>query len=173
MFFLKIPKNTTCKIGNTWIKFTGPLGSCIRWKTNNLKLFYKNNKLFFLNIPISEKNFYGSILSEIIWGITKGFISKLRFEGSELKIQILDKDKILQLKLGWSHFLNYQIPWGIRIFSFQDEQNILYIFGFNKNQVLQVTSTIRSFCVPNIYTGKGIFYFNEQIKLKEGKKDDV
>ena len=43
------------------------------------------------------------------------------------------------------------------------------VFGYKKNQVMDITNKIKTFHIPDSYKGIGIKYPNEVIKLKKGK----
>lgn len=75
---------------------------------------------------------------------------------------------LLELKLGYSHFIYYKIPKTVEIISFKS--TFIYIFSNSYNSMTQIASNIRSYKHPEPYKGKGILYENEKILLKEGKK---
>jgi large subunit ribosomal protein L6 len=76
--------------------------------------------------------------------------------------------KMLNLTLGFSHPVNYQIPDGIEIST--PSQTEVLINGIDKQKVGQVAAELRAIRPPEPYKGKGVRYKNEQITLKETKK---
>ena len=76
------------------------------------------------------------------------------------------KGKVLELNLGFSHPIQYDIPEGIEMVV---DKNILTIKGIDKQQVGQVAANIRSFRPPEPYKGKGVKYADEVIIRKAGK----
>ena len=74
----------------------------------------------------------------------------------------------LELALGYSHPINYEIPEGINLTV--DKQNNIEIKGADKQLVGQIAAEIRNFRGPEPYKGKGIKYADEYINRKEGKK---
>ena len=78
------------------------------------------------------------------------------------------KGQSLELMLGFSHPINYQIPENIKITV--DKQNNIEISGPDKQMVGQTAAEIRSFRGPEPYKGKGVKYVDEYINRKEGKK---
>ena len=78
------------------------------------------------------------------------------------------KGQNLELMLGFSHPINYQIPENIKITV--DKQNNIEISGPDKQMVGQTAAEIRSFRGPEPYKGKGVKYVDEYINRKEGKK---
>ena len=64
------------------------------------------------------------------------------------------KDKQLNLQLGYSHDINFDIPEGIKIVV--EKQTVVKVSGSDKQQVGMVVSKIKSFRKPEPYKGKGI-----------------
>ena len=78
------------------------------------------------------------------------------------------KGKQLNLQLGYSHDINFDIPEGIKITV--DKQTTLKIFGADKQQVGSVASKIKTLRKIEPYKGKGIREKGQYILKKEGKK---
>ena len=98
------------------------------------------------------------------------FLKKLLFKGLGLKAALLDvgSNKILELKLGFSHLIRIIIPQtkiGVKLI-----KNGLLVSGSDLVTVSNFLYKIKSLKLPNRYKGKGIWYKNEVIKLKEIKK---
>ena len=74
----------------------------------------------------------------------------------------------LNLQLGYSHEINFEIPQDIKITV--EKQTIIKISGHDKQQVGVVTTKIKSLRAPEPYKGKGIREKGEYILRKEGKK---
>ncbi len=107
-----------------------------------------------------------NIVNNIIVGVSEGFSKKLEMNGVGYRATL--KGQVLELMLGFSHPINYEIPEGISISV--DKQNNIEIKGPNKQLVGQTAAEIRSFRGPEPYKGKGIKYADEYINRKEGKK---
>ncbi len=121
--------------------------------------------------PINENKFskamWGTIralCNNAIIGLTKGFEKKLEINGVGYRAAV--KGNVLELQLGFSHPINYEIPTGITV---TVEKNIITVKGTDKQQVGQVAAEIRSFRKPEPYKGKGIKYVDERIIRKAGK----
>ena len=74
----------------------------------------------------------------------------------------------MNLTLGFSHPVNYEIPEGIEIST--PSQTEITIAGIDKQKVGQVAAELRAIRPPEPYKGKGVRYKDEQITLKETKK---
>ena len=83
------------------------------------------------------------------------------------------EEKNLILKLGYSHNIIYTIPADITIKVLNQRTLTLLIFGNDLQKVNQIAAEIRALRPVEPYKGKGIKYFNEIVKRKEGKKTNV
>ena len=107
-----------------------------------------------------------SLLNNAIVGTSKGYEKILELTGVGFRASI--KGKQLNLQLGFSHDVNFDIPEGIKITV--EKQTLLKIMGFDKQQVGMVASKIKSIRPPEPYKGKGIKEQGQYILRKEGKK---
>ncbi len=107
-----------------------------------------------------------SLLSNMITGVSKGWERKLLLVGVGYRAKA-DKLK-LELTVGYSHPVNFEIPEGIIIET--PSQTEIVIKGIDKQKVGQVAADIRSVRPPEPYKGKGIKYSDEEIVKKEAKK---
>ena len=78
------------------------------------------------------------------------------------------KGKVLNLQLGFSHDINFEIPDTVKITV--EKQTIIKITGSDKQEVGMIASKIKSFKPPEPYKGKGIKEQGQYILRKEGKK---
>lgn len=107
-----------------------------------------------------------SIVSNMIVGVSTGFVKKLKLVGVGYRAQVQGSKLILAL--GFSHPVEYELPTGIQAKT--PSQTEIEIEGINKQLVGQVASEIRSFRPPEPYKGKGVRYADEVVLLKETKK---
>ncbi len=107
-----------------------------------------------------------AIVNNMVVGVTNGFTRKLLLVGVGFKAQA--QGRVLNLSLGFSHPVVYDIPDGITIDT--PTQTEIIIRGADKHVVGQVAAEIRAFRAPEPYKGKGIRYEGEVIIMKEGKK---
>jgi large subunit ribosomal protein L6 len=106
-----------------------------------------------------------SLVNNMIIGVTQGYKKELQIVGVGYRAAL--KGKVLDLSLGFSHPVEFQIPEGITI-SVPEPTKII-IEGADKQSVGEVAATIRRYRKPEPYKGKGIRYAGEQVSLKEGK----
>jgi len=107
---------------------------------------------------------YRALLNNIFIGLDKGFKKSLEINGVGYRAAV--SGKTLELQLGFSHPVNFEIPEGIDI---KVEKNIIHVSGTDKQQVGQVAAVIRGFRPPEPYKGKGVKYTDEVIIRKAGK----
>ena len=106
-----------------------------------------------------------SLLSNMLTGVSKGWEKKLTLVGVGYRAKA-DKTK-LELVVGYSHPVNFEIPDGITIET--PSQTEIVVTGIDKQKVGQVAAD-RSVRPPEPYKGKGIKYSDEEIVKKEAKK---
>ncbi|NOT11104.1 MAG: 50S ribosomal protein L6 [Methylococcaceae bacterium] len=107
-----------------------------------------------------------AIVNNLITGVSVGFEKKLTLIGVGYRAQA--KDSILNLALGFSHPVDFQVPVGISVET--PTQTDIIIKGSDKQLVGQVAAKIRAIRPPEPYKGKGVRYADENVVRKEAKK---
>ena len=107
-----------------------------------------------------------SRISNLLTGVSKGFSKELELNGVGYKAN--QKGDTLELLLGYSHPINFEIPNGIKVDV--PKPTSIIISGSDKQRVGQVAANIREFRKPEPFKGKGVKYKDEVIRRKEGKK---
>jgi len=107
-----------------------------------------------------------AVINNLIIGVSTGFEKKLELVGVGYRAQA--QGKTLNLTLGHSHPINYELPDGVTAET--PSQTEIVIKGMDKQKVGQVAAEVRSFRPPEPYKGKGVKYADEQIVRKEAKK---
>lgn len=173
MLSLNIPKKINIEITDNWIKIEGPLGIKKKKKSKNIQLFFDKNtrKLWLLNENLKEKHFYLAMLNKLVLGVLNGFYVKLQIVGVGYKAFL--EENSLVLKLGFSHNIYYKIPKDITIKILNQKLLTLLIIGNDFQRTNQIAAEIRKLRTVEPYKGKGIKYFDEIVKKKEGKKSNV
>lgn len=105
-------------------------------------------------------------VANAIIGVAEGFKKVLQLVGVGYRANV--QGKKINLTLGFSHPVVYDIPEGITITT--PTQTEIVIQGSDKQLVGQVAAEIRRYRPPEPYKGKGVRYADERIKLKETKK---
>ncbi len=107
-----------------------------------------------------------SLLANMVQGVTDGFERKLELVGVGYRAQA--QGNKLNLTLGFSHPVVYEVPEGITVET--PSQTEIVVKGIDKQKVGQVAAEIRRFRPPEPYKGKGVRYADERVQLKEAKK---
>jgi large subunit ribosomal protein L6 len=107
-----------------------------------------------------------ALLENMVRGVTEGFEKKLELVG--VGYRAAAQGKKLNLTLGFSHPVIYDVPEGISIET--PSQTEVIIRGMDKQQVGHVAAEIRRFRPPEPYKGKGVRYSDERVIIKEAKK---
>jgi large subunit ribosomal protein L6 len=107
-----------------------------------------------------------ALVNNMVTGVAKGFEKKLTIIGVGYRVAV--QGKKLNLTLGYSHPIVYDIPSGITIEA--PDQTNLVVKGADKQMVGQVAAEIRAYRSPEPYKGKGVRYVNEVVVKKEAKK---
>ena len=170
---ISIPDKVKVALAGNILNIEGPLGKKsldIDLETFNLDI--KDGKEISIKpkkIDQNTKRLWGmnrSLLNNAIIGASKGYEKILELSGVGFRAAL--KDKQLNLQLGFSHDINFDIPEGIKIIV--EKQTIIKIKGFDKQQVGMIASQIKSIRSPEPYKGKGIKEQGQYILRKEGKK---
>ena len=107
-----------------------------------------------------------SLVNNAIIGTSSGYEKTLELTGVGYRAAL--KGKQLNLQLGFSHDINFDIPENIKITV--EKQTIIKINGIDKQLVGTVAAKIKTFRPPEPYKGKGIREVGQHILRKEGKK---
>ncbi len=107
-----------------------------------------------------------TIVANLVTGVTEGFSKTLEINGVGYRAAM--KGQALQLQLGFSHDVDFEIPKGIEISCPKPTE--IVVSGIDKQLVGQVAAEIRRYRPPEPYKGKGVKYAGEYIFRKEGKK---
>tara|TARA_B100000575_G_C22610264_1_gene380275 strand:- start:6 stop:545 length:540 start_codon:yes stop_codon:yes gene_type:complete len=107
-----------------------------------------------------------SLINNAIIGSSVGFEKILELSGVGYRAAL--KGSKLNLQLGFSHDINFDIPSDIKVVV--EKQTIIKISGMNKQKVGMIASQIKSFRPPEPYKGKGIREKGQYVLKKEGKK---
>jgi large subunit ribosomal protein L6 len=107
-----------------------------------------------------------TLVQNLVTGVSEGFTKKLLITGVGYRAD--SKGKVLNLKLGYSHDVNIDVPEGLEVKT--PDNTTVEISGSDKQKVGQLAAEIRRWRKPEPYKGKGIKYAGEFIFRKEGKK---
>lgn len=107
-----------------------------------------------------------SLVNNMVIGVSEGFEKKLQLIGVGYRAQA--QGKVLNLSLGFSHPVVFDVPEGIVIET--PSQTEVLVKGSDKQLVGEVAAKIRAYRPPEPYKGKGVRYADERVIMKEAKK---
>tara|TARA_Y100000768_G_scaffold289728_1_gene223831 strand:+ start:209 stop:748 length:540 start_codon:yes stop_codon:yes gene_type:complete len=170
---IDIPDKVKVLLSGNKINIEGPLGKkSLDFDSELFELIINDGKDVSIKpkkVTQEIKRLWGmnrSLLNNAITGISKGFEKILELSGVGFRASI--KGNQLNLQLGFSHDVNFDIPEGIKITV--EKQTIIKISGYDKQQVGMIASQIKGLRPPEPYKGKGIKEQGQYILRKEGKK---
>ena len=170
---IAIPDKVKVLLSGNTINIEGPLGKkSLKIDTDIFDLIINEGKEVSIKpktITQNIKRLWGmnrSLLNNAITGTSKGYEKILELSGVGFRAAL--KGKQINLQLGFSHDINFDIPEGIKVTI--EKQTIIKISGFDKQQVGMIVSQIKSIRPPEPYKGKGIKEQGQYILRKEGKK---
>ncbi|QLG43309.1 50S ribosomal protein L6 [Mesomycoplasma hyopneumoniae] len=168
---LKVPEQVRIEIQGSSVKVQGPLGILERQFAKEITILLENQSLKTTRNSETKqiKQLHGttnSHLSAMIIGVSKGFQKELKIKGVGYKVSL--KENLIELLVGYSHPVEIRIPQELDVLV--PNPTTILIKGIGKQKVGQFAAQIRQVRKPNAYSGKGISYQDEILKLKEGKK---
>ena len=168
---IAVPQGVTVSVNGQQVKAKGPKGE-LEFVVNDLcTVALEDNKLAVKPVDNSKpaRSMWGmnrTRLANMVDGVANEFTKSLTLVGVGYRAQM--KGASLNLALGFSHDINFDIPQGIKVATPKPTEII--ITGIDKQKVGQTAAEIRAFRPPEPYKGKGVKYADEYIFRKEGKK---
>ena len=167
---IPVPTGVEVSICQQSVTVKGPKGSLSRTFNEDM-IIEKDENLLKVSRPSDEnhhKAFHGltrSLLANMVEGVSNGFEKELDLVGVGYRVQ--QKGKGITLNVMLSHSVDIDPEEGISLEV--DGNNKIKISGVDKQAVGQIAAQIRKVRPPNVYTGKGIRYSDEVVRLKPGK----
>ncbi len=168
---VSIPEKVEVSDADAMISVSGPKGNLSKRFDDSISVSIKDSEI--VVIPANDSRHAQamqgtarSILANMVQGVTDGFSKELEIKGVGFKAFL--KGSCLDLDLGYSHQIEYQIPEGIQI-TVTDNTKIK-VEGTDKQLVGEVAATIKRYYPVEPYKGKGVRIIGEFVRRKEGKK---
>jgi large subunit ribosomal protein L6 len=155
------------KDGNVLVE--GPKGKVQRSFDAVVKIEQNDGKI--VVTPVVESRFakamHGtarSVINGMVLGVVNGYIKELEIQGVGFKAAVVGK--VVDMALGYSHPIKYDIPEGIKVTV--TDQTKVKIEGCDKQLVGKVATELRAYYPPEPYKGKGVRLVGERVRRKEG-----
>ena len=170
---ISIPEKVKVALAGSNLNIEGPLGKkSLNIDLNLFNLDIKDGKAISIKpkkINQNTKRLWGmnrSLINNAVIGSSQGYGKILELVGVGYRAAL--KGNILNLQLGYSHDINFQIPEGIKITV--EKQTTIKVNGQDKQQVGAVVSKLKTLRKIEPYKGKGVREKGQYILKKEGKK---
>ncbi|MBI3398784.1 MAG: 50S ribosomal protein L6 [Deltaproteobacteria bacterium] len=167
---ITIPAGVKVSINSDVIKVEGPKGSLSHFLNTGLKAEVSHNEIKVTRNTDDKKalmlhGLSRSLVANMVKGVIEGFQRNLEIVGVGYRAEV--QGNVLNLSLGYSHPIKYELPKGIT--AAVDKQTSITLKGADKQLLGQTAAEIRGFRIPDPYKGKGIKYTEEMIRRKAGK----
>ncbi|NOR51245.1 MAG: 50S ribosomal protein L6 [Gammaproteobacteria bacterium] len=168
---IDIPSGVTLDVSGQTITAKGSKGSLVQDVHPIVQIHQEEGQVRFS--PANDEKFAVAItgtmralVASVMKGVSEGYEKKLELVGVGYRASM--QGKALNLTLGFSHPVLFEVPEGISIEC--PSQTEILVKGTDKQQVGQVAANIRAYRPPEPYKGKGVRYAGERIIRKEAKK---
>lgn len=167
---IEVPKGVKIALTDSVLQVQGPKGTLSRKVMDCVDIEISDSRVEIKRQgdDLKSRSAHGltrTLVNNMIVGVTNGFETALEINGVGYRAEA--KGDVLNLSLGYSHPINFQLPTGISVEV--DKMTKLVVKGIDKELVGQTAAKIRSFRGPEPYKGKGVKYANEKILRKAGK----
>lgn len=170
-----VPSGVTITVGNdNVVTVKGPKGELKQPIDRDIKIEVKDNTVNIVRPTdqIRHRALHGlsrALISNLVKGVTDGYTKKLELIGVGFKAA--NQGNILDLALGYSHNIIFEIPKELKVATAQEKgQNpTITLEGIDRQLIGQVAAKIRGLRKPEPYKGKGIRYVGEIVRKKAGK----
>lgn len=176
---IDLPSGVTVTVSETnEVKVKGPKGEISQQVDPEIKVEIKENQII-VERPSDEKRhkslhgLYRSLVNNMVIGVSEGYTLKQELVGVGYRAEA--KGQVLELSLGFSHDIHFQIPAEVKVEAVQERRQnpIITLSSINKQLIGEVAAKIRSLRPPEPYKGKGIKFVGEQLRRKAGKSASV
>tara|TARA_B100001057_G_scaffold135626_1_gene135078 strand:- start:958 stop:1497 length:540 start_codon:yes stop_codon:yes gene_type:complete len=170
---IAIPEKVKVALAGNILNIEGPLGKkSIDIDLDTFNLNIEDGKKISIKpkkVDQNTKRLWGmkrSLINNAVIGSSSGYEKTLELVGVGYRASL--KGNKLNLQLGYSHDIDFDIPDGIKIAV--EKQTTLKITGADKQQVGAIASKLKTLRKIEPYKGKGIREKGQHILKKEGKK---
>lgn len=167
---IPLPSGVTVKVENGLVQVKGSKGELSTPLLEGMTLTQESEQVVIERASDSRQHraIHGlmrRLVANMVEGVSSGFDKKLEIQGVGYRAEA--KGNVLNLTLGYSHPIAYQLPEGIS--AKVDGQTAITISGIDRQLVGEVAAGVRKLRPPEPYKGKGIRYAGEQVRRKAGK----
>lgn len=166
---VNVPKGVEVTLNDRALSVKGGKGSLSLALTDGIQVLQEGEELTVSYDSDAQKAMAGTtrmLVNNMVVGVSTGWQKKLVLNGVGYRAKA--EGKVLNLTLGLSHPVNYELPEGVSAET--PSQTEVVVSGIDKQAVGQAAAEIRAFRPPEPYKGKGIRYADEHVRRKDAKK---
>ena len=166
---VNVPNGVEIKLDGRDLSVKGSKGTLTMTVDENVEINHEDNTLTFAaksSRAVAMSGTTRALVNNMVVGVSDGFERKLVLNGVGYRAAV--QGKKLNLTLGFSHPVEYELPEGIS--AEMPSQTEIVLKGIDKQALGQAAAEIRSFRPPEPYKGKGVRYADEYVRRKEAKK---
>ncbi len=168
---VELPSGVTASVSGQTVEVKGPKGTRSFKATDDVTITVDGNVVTVEPRGKSKRarqqwGMSRTMVANLATGVSEGFKKELELSGVGYRAQM--QGNVLNLSLGYSHDVKFEVPEGVTVTSAKPTE--ILVEGIDEQQVGQVAANIRAWRKPEPYKGKGIKYKGEYIFRKEGKK---
>ena len=164
-----VPSGVEIKLDGRDLSVKGSKGTMTMTLDESVEVNQEDNALTFAaRTPraVAMSGTTRALVNNMVVGVSDGFERKLVLNGVGYRAAV--QGKKLNLTLGFSHPVEYELPEGISAET--PSQTEILLKGIDKQALGQAAAEIRAFRPPEPYKGKGVRYADEYVRRKEAKK---
>ena len=167
---IELPKDVDIQIEGSAVTVKGPRGELSNSFNSDIAIEESDGviKVSRASDESEHKAFHGltrSLIANMVTGVSEGFEKDLELVGVGYRVQQTGKGVTLSVML--SHLVAIEPPEGVTLEV--EDNNKVKVSGIDKQAVGEIAAQIRKVRPPNAYTGKGIRYAGEYVRIKPGK----
>lgn len=171
---ISVPKGVEINVTSGLVTVKGAKGILTQKIDSDIEVVVKDGEIV-LNRPTEQKRhkalhgLYRALIANMVKGVSEGYKTEQELVG--VGYRAANKGQLLELSLGYSHNVTFELPKEIKITTTTEKgQNPKVIMECADKQLLGlVASKIRSLRKPEPYKGKGIKFTGEVLRRKAGK----
>ena len=171
---ITIPAKVEVKVTGDKINVKGPKGELNQKIVDGVTVTMEGNSIAVARKTDQKQHralhgLYRALINNMIIGVSTGYKIEQELVGVGYKASTQGQN--LDLVLGYSHHVVFEMPAEIKVSAKQDKgQNpIITLESADKQLVGAVAAKIRSLRVPEPYKGKGVKFVGETLRRKAGK----
>lgn len=168
---VQLPKGVEVTLGGTEISVKGAKGTLAMPINPQVEIAQEDNVLTFAarsgdKFSRAMSGTTRALVNNMVTGVSEGFEKKLELVGVGYRAQV--QGKSINLTLGFSHPVVYQLPEGVTAET--PSQTEVLLKSSDKQKLGQAAAEIRAYRPPEPYKGKGVRITGEYVRRKEAKK---